>query len=173
MNIQVEKYEEEEPYELLEFARRNFIEAYAHLNTAENMEAYVSQTFTPEAFFQHYHHPHSTCFIARSGKEIVGYFKVNIDAAQTEPNHPDSCEIERIYVDTRFKGRGIGKKLFYAAVDYGKQLKRHYLWLGVWEENHDAIRFYQKIGMKPFGTHSFQLGDEEQTDILMRLDLNA
>ena len=44
-----------------------------------------------------------------------------------------------------------------------------YIWLGVWQENPKAIQFYTKNGFEVFDQHVFKLGDEEQTDFLMRL----
>ncbi|MEM9391391.1 MAG: GNAT family N-acetyltransferase, partial [Bacteroidota bacterium] len=46
-----------------------------------------------------------------------------------------------------------------------------YIWLGVWEYNTDAIRFYERLGFTPFGQHSFILGSDHQTDILMKKPL--
>jgi ribosomal protein S18 acetylase RimI-like enzyme len=34
------------------------------------------------------------------------------------------------------------------------------LWLGVWENNHKAILFYQKWGFEIFGSHGFILGTD-------------
>ena len=45
---------------------------------------------------------------------------------------------------------------------------KQYIWLGVWEKNESALGFYRTIGFIPFGTHVFKLGDELQTDILMK-----
>jgi ribosomal protein S18 acetylase RimI-like enzyme len=47
------------------------------------------------------------------------------------------------------------------------------MWLGVWEENPRAIRFYQKQGFVEFDQHIFQLGEDAQTDILMKLNLTV
>jgi ribosomal protein S18 acetylase RimI-like enzyme len=44
------------------------------------------------------------------------------------------------------------------------------MWLGVWKHNDKAIHFYKKKGLKAFDQHIFQLGNDAQTDILMRLD---
>lgn len=41
------------------------------------------------------------------------------------------------------------------------------MWLGVWEKNESAIRFYKGLGFVLHGAHSFYLGDEEQTDLIM------
>jgi ribosomal protein S18 acetylase RimI-like enzyme len=46
-----------------------------------------------------------------------------------------------------------------------------FIWLGVWEENQKAIRFYKKNGFVEFGKHIFRLGDDDQTDIMMKLDI--
>nr|WP_228115767.1 hypothetical protein [Sphingobacterium faecium] len=46
--------------------------------------------------------------------------------------------------------------------------KSKYVWLGVWEENPRAINFYKKNGFEEFDKHVFILGDDEQTDILMK-----
>jgi ribosomal protein S18 acetylase RimI-like enzyme len=51
------------------------------------------------------------------------------------------------------------------------QKNANYIWLGVWEENPRAINFYKKNGFVEFDKHIFVLGDDEQTDIMMRLEL--
>jgi ribosomal protein S18 acetylase RimI-like enzyme len=53
-----------------------------------------------------------------------------------------------------------------------KQKKFTTVWLGVWEENKKAIQFYTKNGFVAFDQHIFKLGDDEQTDIMMRLEIN-
>ena len=57
------------------------------------------------------------------------------------------------------------------ALKAAKEVKAEYIWLGVWEENNKAIHFYTKNGFIPFDKHIFKLGDEEQTDIMMKLEL--
>ena len=52
-----------------------------------------------------------------------------------------------------------------------RSLSLDWLWLGVWEENPKAIQFYKKLGFVDFGEHEFDLGDERQRDIMMKLSL--
>ena len=52
-----------------------------------------------------------------------------------------------------------------------KAKNRDYIWLGVWERNFKAIKFYERFGFKKFGEHEFVLGDDVQTDWLMALEL--
>ena len=57
------------------------------------------------------------------------------------------------------------------AIDIALDVQASYVWLGVWEENYRALRFYEKNGFTPFGKHKFWLGDDEQTDLLMKKEL--
>lgn len=80
-------------------------------------------------------------------------------------------EIERIYVVNDFQGKGFGNYLMDKAVSIAVERKKQYVWLGVWEKNEKAICFYKKNGFFEIGTHSFFMGDDEQTDYIMRKDL--
>jgi ribosomal protein S18 acetylase RimI-like enzyme len=66
----------------------------------------------------------------------------------------------------------VGQLLFDRAVEIAKQKSAIYMWLGVWEKNHQALAFYKKNGFVPFDKHIFKLGNDEQTDIMMKLELN-
>jgi ribosomal protein S18 acetylase RimI-like enzyme len=115
--------------------------------------------------------PNSEFLFAMRNDEVAGYLKINYGASQTDVKDDQSLEIERIYVLENFKGKGIGKSLYAKATEiaYGKNLD--YIWLGVWEENHNALSFYRKLGFAEFGRHIFKLGDDKQTDIMMRIEL--
>ena len=97
--------------------------------------------------------------------------KRNFGHSQTELNDNEALEIERIYVLKDFQGKKIGQKLYEKAVEVAKQNKVKYIWLGVWEKNQKAIDFYEKNGFVPFDKHIFVLGDDEQTDIMMEMEL--
>lgn len=71
----------------------------------------------------------------------------------------------------QFHGKKIGQILYDKAFEIAKQLNADYVWLGVWEQNPKAIRFYEKNGFVPFDKHVFKLGSDEQTDIMMKLQL--
>lgn len=80
-------------------------------------------------------------------------------------------EIERIYVLKEFHGKKVGQILYEKAIELAKGIDADFIWLGVWEENPRAIRFYEKNGFSAFDKHIFQLGNDEQTDIMMKLEL--
>lgn len=95
--------------------------------------------------------------------------KLNFDKAQTEPGHHNTLEIQRIYILQEYQGKHIGKQLIQKTIEIGIENNLDYIWLGVWEHNVDVIKFYEKQGFKKFDTHIFKLGDDEQTDNLMKL----
>lgn len=80
-------------------------------------------------------------------------------------------EIERIYVLKEFHRKSVGQILYNKALEIAIQKKADYIWLGVWEENPSAINFYWKNGFLAFDKHIFKMGNDEQTDIMMRLEL--
>ena len=98
--------------------------------------------------------------------------KINFCDSQTELKDNKALEIERIYVVNAFHGKRVGKLLYDKAITIAKEKGVEYVWLGVWEENMRAIRFYTKNGFVAFDKHIFKLGDDEQTDIMMRLKLS-
>ena len=154
---------------LQQLSRKTFFEAFAAQNTKENMAHYLAEGFSVEKLGAELHNPESEFYFALNGEEIIGYLKVNLGQAQTELHDIRALEIERIYVLKAFHGQQIGQLLLGKAIELAKQKNATCLWLGVWEENPRAIRFYEKNGLVPFGTHLFKMGDEEQRDILMRL----
>ena len=70
------------------------------------------------------------------------------------------------------QGKKIGQLFYQKALEIATQHKLRYIWLGVWEENKNAINFYEKNGFVAFDKHIFKLGDDPQTDILMKLSLD-
>jgi len=66
----------------------------------------------------------------------------------------------------------VGQVLYEKAIQLAKERKAPYVWLGVWEENPRAIQFYKKNGFVEFDKHLFVLGEDEQTDLMMKLVLN-
>ena len=89
-------------------------------------------------------------------------------SAQTELKDEISLEIERIYVKKAHQGKKVGQVLFERALETARLQNKTYLWLGVWEENLKAIRFYEKNGFVAFDKHIFKFGEDEQTDIMMK-----
>ena len=151
--------------------RQTFFETFADGNTEENMQKYLEEGFTIDKLTAELTNPDSAFYFATISKNIIGYLKINFGSAQTELKENNAIEIERIYVLIEFHGKKVGQLLYEKALDIAKQKNAGYLWLGVWEKNLRAINFYKKNGFIEFDKHIFKLGDDNQTDIMMKLDL--
>ena len=149
-------------------ARDTFTETFSEANKAEDMDHYLAKNFSEDQLTRELSNPNSFFYAAEVNGHIVGYLKLNTAHAQTEPQAADALEIERIYVLGSYHGNGVGQALYHHAMSVAEDRKASYVWLGVWEHNHRALRFYEKNGFTAFGTHIFQLGNDQQTDILMQ-----
>lgn len=150
-------------------SQKTFIETFSEQNTKEDIEYYLKKNLSNEQLKSEILNVESIFFIVEVDNNIAAYMKLNLTKAQTEEGHPNTLEVQRIYVLQEYKGKQIGKKLIQKAIETGKNSNLNYIWLGVWEHNLSAINFYIKQGFEKFDTHIFKLGDVEQTDNLMKL----
>lgn len=158
---------------LQQIGRQTFRETFAATNSAQNMEAYLAESFAEARLRAELTNPHSAFYLAEAGGAVVGYLKVNTGPAQTEAQAAEALEIERIYVLQAYHGQRVGQQLYDYAMRLAAEAGAGYVWLGVWEANQRAIRFYQKNGFVAFGQHVFTLGDDAQTDIMMKRPVPA
>ncbi len=150
-------------------AIRTYTDAFAHKNKPGVLERYVESAFAKANLETQLLNNHSFWYFIQMNDAIIGYLKLNVDSAQTEFQDQNGLEIERIYIDTPYLGKGFGKKAIDFAISQAQKLEKNYIWLGVWEENPDAIRFYKKNGFKITGTHQYDMIAEIQTDYIMQL----
>jgi len=170
-SIQIKKVEASEADTLLAYSKQTFYEFFAHLNEPANMEAYSSVAFTLQNIQGQLSNPDSEFYFAMLNDAIVGYVKLNFNDAQTEYKDKNALEIERIYVSGEHHGKQIGKQLLDFAIKTARSKQFAYVWLGVWEHNEKALGFYKHQGFELCGSHDFMLGDDKQTDLLMKKKL--
>jgi ribosomal protein S18 acetylase RimI-like enzyme len=143
-----------------------FIETYGEENTPENLQAHLAEKFNHAQLLSEFNTEGTTFLIAFQDQEAVGYAKMQINIKeQTDQN---ALEIERIYLKNEYHGKGLGATLISKCIEIASLQQFSIIWLGVWEYNAKAITFYKKQGFEIFGSHIFQLGDEAQTDLLMK-----
>jgi diamine N-acetyltransferase len=170
--IEINKIEIRDIEQLQIIGKQTFFETFADQNTKENMQKYLEEGFTIDKLTTDLVNPSSEFYFAKLDNKVIGYLKINFGLAQTELKDKNTLEIERIYVLKEFHGKRVGQILYDVAFDIAKRTNADYLWLGVWEKNPRAISFYKKNGFIEFDKHIFKLGDDEQTDIMMKLKLD-
>src|SRR5690554_518624 len=157
---------------LKEIGQLTFAETFSSDNSEENMRKYLEEGFSDEKLKKDLMHKSSEFYFAELDDKAIGYLKVNCGQSQTEIKDEQAVEIERIYVLKEFHGKKVGQFLYDKAIEIAKEKKAEYVWLGVWEQNLRAIRFYEKNGFVAFDKHIFKLGKDEQTDIMMKRKMN-
>lgn len=170
-NITLKKVSLNEIDKLQSIGKQTFVETFSSNNSEENMKLYLEKSFATEKLAAELSDKNSKFYFALLDDKVIGYLKVNFGASQTEIKAENVLEIERIYVLKAFHGKKVGQLLFEKAIAISKQSKVDYVWLGVWENNFRAIRFYEKNGFVVFDKHIFRLGNDVQTDLMMKLEI--
>ena len=156
---------------LQQIGRQTFAETFAESNSPENMAKYLKEAYADEKLSEELNNPNSVFYFAKADNQVIGYLKLNFGVSQTELKDNTALEIERIYVTKEYHGKKVGQLLYDKAIEVAKEKQVDYVWLGVWEENKRAIQFYTKNGFVEFDKHIFVLGNDAQTDIMMKKQL--
>lgn len=154
--------------ELVQISISTFSEAFEDQNDPNDFKAYLNQAFSKKQLLEELKNSDTSFYFVFENDGLVAYFKTNQNKAQSEFQQPNGMELERIYVKTSYQGKGIGLQMLCFAESLAKEERKAYLWLGVWEHNPKAIRFYEQNGYTKFGTHPYYIGNDRQTDWLLK-----
>lgn len=153
---------------LAALADRTFRDAFAADNSAADIDAYASAAFSLDQTQAELADPANTFLLADDASGTsVGYAKLRRGQAEPCVRGPRPVELQRIYVEQAAVGHGVGAALLAAVVDRARAEGFGTLWLGVWDRNPRAIRFYERGGFEVVGSHPFRLGSDEQTDLIL------
>lgn len=156
---------------LVAISKETFVDAFEKDNNPDDFQDYIKKAFAPDKVASELNNKESLFYFVYEDNLLVGYFKLNVGSAQTDVHDPDTIEIERIYVLAALQGKKIGERMLGEIINLAQEMGKSYVWLGVWERNTKAIRFYQRHHFKKFGEHPYYIGNDKQTDWLLRLDL--
>jgi ribosomal protein S18 acetylase RimI-like enzyme len=171
LNITISKVNFQRIDDLQKISQQTFIETFAESNTKENIKDYVNNNLSIAQLASELSLKNSQFYFAIHNSDVIGYLKLNLADAQTELKRENSIEIERIYILKDYHGKKVAKLLFETALTIANERNASFIWLGVWEHNPRAIHFYKKYGFIEFDKHIFRLGNDDQTDIMMKLIL--
>jgi ribosomal protein S18 acetylase RimI-like enzyme len=171
MSYRLEHPPVERAAELAALKGDTFREAFAAENDPDQLEAHLARAFTVDAVAAELLDPRCDTTWVLDEQGPVGYLKVNVGTAQSEPGLSAGLEVEQLYVLASHRGEGLGGRLLDLAAAKATELGLTFVWLGVWERNTNAISVYQHRGYRQFDDHVFMFGEEAQRDVLMRLDL--
>jgi ribosomal protein S18 acetylase RimI-like enzyme len=168
MSLSVRVATKEDAVLIADISRQTFYDTFAAANTRENMDLFLSTQFTRGKLIMEVGSFGNTFLLAQEGEQVAGYVKLRESRPPRSLGTLNAIEIARLYSMVDKIGKGVGKLLMQASLDWSKQIGADAVWLGVWEKNQRAIDFYTKWGFEKFDETDFLLGRDLQRDWLMR-----
>lgn len=170
-NLKIEECKIKDVEKLKKISYESFDETFRDYNKKEDIDLYLERAFTVEKLKNEIKNNNTKFYLVYFEDKLAAYLKLNILDAQSENMGKNSLEIERIYVLKEFQKHKIGEFLINFSIDKAKVLKREKIWLGVWEHNEKALKFYKKTGFKIIDSHDFYMGEDRQKDYIMIKEL--
>jgi ribosomal protein S18 acetylase RimI-like enzyme len=156
---------------LSKLAALTFRDAFAAFNTEEDMRLYCETNFNVAALAGILTDSNKRLVVAEPGTDLVAYAQVHIGETCSSVPAARPVELHRFYIASAWHGTGLAAEFLDDIVRFSRQCDADVLWLGVWENNRRAIRFYEKCGFLTVGAKEFMLGHDRQNDLVMSLDL--
>ncbi|TMW62568.1 hypothetical protein Poli38472_005186 [Pythium oligandrum] len=155
-------------------ATRTFCDTFAHLYTPEDLQTFLSSAYAVDKMRKEIEDPLMyTVFLFPTNDETTpcGYGMVSDHSIRTGDDGPadNYIELKRLYIDKSFHGKGAAGILMTHLMEFIQAKQRKIVWLGVWENNFRAQKFYQKYGFEETGEHIFRIGTAEDRDLLYTL----
>jgi diamine N-acetyltransferase len=148
-------------------AARWFDETFGPRNDPDDMRMYLAKAFGEAQQTAELTDPRCTTLLAEEDGALAGYTILHRTLpGEGHPGIPagEAVEIQRFYVGPHHHGRGLARRLMDATFATAREMGAEVLWLGVWEHNTRAIRFYEKNGFVDTGHQDFLLGTDLQRD---------
>jgi diamine N-acetyltransferase len=148
-----------------------FYEAYFEQDDPQDLAKYIYEAFEPEKIRAEIVDENATFFIIYLNGHAVGYAKLREDSEAGCVKNETAVELQRIYLVERVFGQGVGEILLKHCLEIARTRGFETLWLGVWEENRRAQRFYEKQGFRRVGELKFPYGETVGTNFVLEIDL--
>jgi len=171
--IEIRKASQKDAALIAALSRLSFTQSFASHNTPENMQKFMDNDFAEARLIAEVENGEGIFIIGHLAGKPMGYARLRQTEEPAGLTAHRHIEIARIYVLQEALGKGLGAALLDSCMDIARSAHAQIIWLGVWEHNRRAIEFYQKWGFVKFGSHIFMLGDDEQTDWLMKKNLGG
>jgi diamine N-acetyltransferase len=171
INYLIRKAEPGDADQMAELAIFTFREAWLEPGNEADLEEYVRENFAAEVLRKELRNPDITYLEVSINEEPVGYAKLEKRCQPDNYLLPGPVALHRLYIKAAFRNHKLGSELLKHVMSLSKQEGFKTLWLGVWNENYNAMRFYSRFGFEKFGEYVFTMGKIKSDDYLMKVDL--
>ncbi len=167
------RIEMEDIIDLQRISKKTFFDAYGHKTRSDLMDVYLRENLSIDNLEKEWHTPESYFYFVIYKDEIAGYVKYNTGHAQVEKykDTENGFHLERIYILQPFQKSGIGRNVLLWLEKEANRLSCSFIWLSVWDQNPEAIRFYERYGYLKVDTCIFRFITEDHIDYIMRKNL--
>lgn len=170
--MQFRKAESADLADLSALAQRTFRDAFAEFNTEKDMREHCAIHFGVSSFAEILADLRKSIVLAEQGQAPVAYAQLHLGESWSSVQAVKPAELHRFYVLEDWHGKGLAGEFLKHLAGVCRQSGADVLWLGVWEKNSRAIKFYEKNGFVVVGHKEFLLGQDRQRDLVMALDLS-
>jgi ribosomal protein S18 acetylase RimI-like enzyme len=149
---------------------RTFTDTFGHLYPAADLEQFLAEAYNLERTEADVADPEKASWIVEADSEVIGYALAG-PCALPHPEVTPACgELKRIYLLKAWQGGGLGARLFGETLAWLQAKGPRTVWIGVWSENHGALRFYARHGFEKVGEYGFRVGDTVDHEYILRRD---
>jgi ribosomal protein S18 acetylase RimI-like enzyme len=151
----------------------SFLDTFAGILSGQDIIGHCVKQHSSEKYAGWLRDSGSAVWIAEvePGQAPVGYLVLTKPDLPLADVSPDDAEIKRVYLLSRFRGAGLGRRLMQEAEIHARERGVRRLLLGVYDGNDAAISFYERLGYKRAGERSFTVGDNTYHDFILALTL--
>ncbi len=153
---------------LAALGRVTFIDAFGHLYTPEDLQAFIDDSHSVDAYARVLANPDYALWVAERDGVAIGYAQAGPCGLPHEEVRPDDGELKRLYLLKSEHNGGIGAALLDQALAWLERDGPRTLWISVWSENFGAQRFYERRGFRFAGEYDFLVGQQRDREFMYR-----
>jgi ribosomal protein S18 acetylase RimI-like enzyme len=151
---------------LAELSAVTFFDTFKDTCTGEDMQGFIKTYFSIKQIEKELRNLKDFYFVGYINNKAVGYLRLKEEKSEVVIiTRYKSIELKRIYVSKEYHDKKVGAALMNFALNFAAEKNFEIVWLGVWEHNERAKKFYERFGFEDTGVkHPFPIGNTPQTD---------
>jgi len=150
-----------------------FREAFTGRIRDADLEGYIQSALTADKVQAALEDPAVSFKMLLQDGQPVGYTKLVAGATAPGVSAKHPTELQKLYFLAGCRGQGLGRRLLRLAFEESKAAGHDGIWLDVWEDNHGAIRFYERSGFQQVADVDYQVGADLQRHLIMEKQLQS
>jgi GNAT superfamily N-acetyltransferase len=146
-----------------------FMDTYATEGVREAIAREALESFAPDTLAEIIQDARELVLVAEVSRHVVGFAQVSLNSDHPMIDDRHAAELKRLYVQERFTGRSVGRRLLQRAEEEASAGGASAMWATVWVGNPRALQFYPRQGYTYVGPAVHRLQAEaHQNDLFCK-----